>query len=123
MQGSSGEELPQTGGEIVNAATMSSDQAGSTRKRKAWQVFLLWLLERIIEKIGSELFNKYVWPYLTKIATRGWALVVAVITFLKCLLCGLFHAKAAASGGAATTTGIKMIVMTCCKCAAAGVAA
>jgi hypothetical protein len=103
---------------FVNTTSTNWENAETTNKRKWWQVLLRWVLNRIIDKIGGKLFDRYVWPYLMKLAKGGWALVKAAIAFLKALLLALwnfFHAKAAASG-------VKVVVMTCCKCAAAAAA-
>ena len=107
---------------FVNTATTDWQNAETTKKRKWWQVLLRWVLNRIIDRIGGKLFDRYVWPYLVKIANSGWAMVKAAIAFLKVLLLALwklFHAKAA---GGAATSGVKAVVMTCCKCAVAAAA-
>jgi hypothetical protein len=111
------------GDAIVNTASKSWETVNNAKKRKWWQVLLRFVLDRIIDKIGGKLFDRYVWPYLVKIANKGWAMVKAAIAFLKALLVALWkflHAKAA--GGAVATSGFKMVVMTCCKFAAAAAA-
>lgn len=100
----------------MSTTSTNWENAETTNKRKWWRVLLRWVLNRIIDKIGGELFEHYVWPYLVKIANSGLAMMKAAIAFLKVLLLALwklFHAKVA--GGAAATSGIKIIVMTCCK--------
>lgn len=106
----------------MNTASTSWENTDNANKRKWWHILLRLVLDRIIDKIGGELFDRYVWPYLVKLAKGGWAMVKAAITFLKTLLLALwnfFHAKTAS---AVATSGVKMVVMTCSKYAAAAAA-
>ena len=104
----------------MNTASDSYASAEASNQGKRWWTLLRIVLDRIINKIGDELFDRFVWPYLVKIAKGGWALLKAAWAFLKTLLFALWH-KATAQAAAATT--VKTVVMTFCKATAFAAAA
>ena len=67
----------------MNTASSGYENAANANNRKWWQILLRGGLNRIIDKVGGELFDKYVWPYLVTVAKEDWAIVKAALAFFE----------------------------------------